>query len=71
MCDPKLEKALKEKYLEAPKTKDGYTFAQISRIRDMAEKGAYPDWRFSDEECNLWEMFALLFARANRTGKGE
>ena len=34
-----------------------YTFQMILCLRNMAEKDVYPDGRFGDEECNLWELF--------------
>ena len=50
---------LKDEYLELRtqnKGNEGYSFAMIAKLRDMAEKDVYPDGRFSDEECNLWSM---------------
>lgn len=61
-----VEKAMKEAYLDAEetaKTETGrgndkrYSFRMLQALRDMAEADVYPDNRFSDEECNIWEMF--------------
>lgn len=51
---------LKDEYLEARKANgngNGYSFRQLQLLRDMAEHDVYPDGRFGDEECNVWEMF--------------
>ena len=48
---------IKEDYLKLEKGNDGYTFRQLQLLRDMAKHDVYPDWRFSDEECNVWAMF--------------
>lgn len=44
--------------LDIIKQNDGvYTFEMLSALKDMAENDVYPDWRFGDNECNVWEMF--------------
>lgn len=32
----------------------------LSLLRNMVEKGVNPTIAFSDNECNIWEMFALV-----------
>lgn len=56
------EKWLKEAYLETlgyavEAGAQVFTFKQIQALRNMAEKDVYPDGRFSDMECTIWEMF--------------
>ena len=60
---------LKDKYLELrnQSKKDNvpntcYTTQMILALRDMAEKDAYPDGRFSDDECCIWESYHRLYA---------
>lgn len=36
-----------------------YTFEMLQALRLMAENDIYPDWRFGDNECNVWEMFKI------------
>lgn len=61
---PERKAYLKEKYLAAPHGEWGtYTFEQLQILRDMAKADVYPDGRFSDEECNVWEMFHMMKAR--------
>jgi len=64
-----VEKAMKEAYIDARETakietKNGnakeYSIRMLQALRDMAEADVYPDWRFSDEECNIWEMFCNM-----------
>ena len=58
------ETELKEKFTDAVKrsllkgnSNDVYTFKMLQALRDMAENNVYPDWHFSDTDCNVWEMF--------------
>ena len=34
-----------------------YTPGMIRALVDMAKENVYPDWRFGDTDCNVWEMF--------------
>ncbi len=59
-----IELSYKEKYFyECRKSEraghpgDVYTFGMLQKLRDMARDGVYPDGEFSDQECNVWEMF--------------
>lgn len=58
---PGLEKALKEKYLDAAdRAKEGtqvFTLEMLSALKEMAKADVYPDGRFSDTECNVWSLF--------------
>ena len=40
-----------------------FTIAQIRAIGEMALNDVYPDWHFSDDECNLWEIFRSVITR--------
>lgn len=53
---------LKDNYLEARNmnSNGNYTATQIAALCNMAERDIYPDNRFSDEECSIWEMFYLF-----------
>ena len=60
------EKALKQAYIDAKNEalEEGkvqhtgtYTPKMLRALKDMANADVYPDWRFGDEECNVWEMF--------------
>lgn len=33
---------------------------QIYVLIDMAENEEWPDWTFSDDECNLWSKFRRM-----------
>ena len=65
MASPYTEEMLKDEYLKKSKEAkeagvnhdNGYTFGQLQALRDMAKKDVYPDWRFSDEEYNVWSLF--------------
>ena len=55
---------LKNKFHEAVKESTGngndrnvYTFQMLQALRDMAKADVYPDWKFSDQDCNVWSMF--------------
>ena len=37
-----------------------YSFKMLQALRDMAKADVYPDGRFSDEDCNVWEMFRSM-----------
>lgn len=52
------EKLLKDRFLEVSKdAKIGlYSVAQIRALKDMAKEDVYPDWRFSDTDCNVWSI---------------
>lgn len=52
------EKYLKAKFLEIKRTDTGtYTIEQLYALRDMAKEDVYPDWRFGDNDCIVWQMF--------------
>lgn len=38
-----------------------YTAQAIFKLRDMAKHDVYPDYRFSDEECAIWEAFHIAY----------
>ncbi len=42
---------------------NGYSLKAIQAIADMASADVWPDWRFSDEECNLWSTYHRFFDR--------
>lgn len=64
-----LSKYYKRKYQEARKEAyqvgykmfsnggQAYTLPMIRALKDMAEHDVWPDFTFSDEECNVWELF--------------
>ena len=65
-----VEKHLKAKFLEAVKkstacgnSRDVYSFEMLQALRDMAEKDVWPDWRFSDQDCNVWSMYRNMAAK--------
>ena len=52
------EKVLKDKFLDVSKGAENglYTIEQIRALKDMAKEDVYPDWRFSDTDCNVWSI---------------
>ena len=52
----------KANYLEARNAsgEKNFSFKMLQALRDMAKENVYPDGRFSDEECNVWEMFKSM-----------
>ncbi len=38
-----------------------YTAQAIFKLMDMAKHDVYPDYRFSDEECNIWIAFHVAY----------
>lgn len=65
MLKPYEESVLRNNFLidallhakEAGYPREVYTFEMLQALRDMAERGVYPDGRFSDQDCNVWSMF--------------
>ena len=60
----RLEALKKAKFFEeADKAKEAgypvgvYTPGMLWALRDMANNDVWPDWRFSDMDCNIWSMF--------------
>ena len=62
---------LKDKYIEVrtkayesgeltPRQTSVFTPAMLAALRDMAEQNVYPDGRFGDTECGIWEMFRTV-----------
>lgn len=41
-----------------------FTIEQIRAIGEMALNDVWPDGRFTDDECNLWEVFSSIIVRA-------
>lgn len=48
-----------------------YTIAMLRALKDMADNGVYPDWRFGDDDCNVWSMFSGYKAKDIEGLKGE
>lgn len=58
------EKILKENYLKAAtesvadgNDNDVYTTKMLFALKAMADNDVWPDWRFSDDACNIWSWF--------------
>ena len=54
---------LKLRFLELRRRRDAmsdprYTIEELWALRGMAKEGVYPDGRFSDNDCNVWQLFA-------------
>lgn len=47
-----------------------YSYRQLSALMQMAKHDTYPDDTFSDEECNIWELFTSMETIGEAKAKG-
>lgn len=55
-----MEKALEALKEDSKIALGYYSITTLHCLSDMAKRDIYPDWRFSDDACNVWCILHTL-----------